>query len=352
MNEKKNRSRPGSYFGPILLIVLGVIFLIHNLGVLPGSGWETFLKLWPALLIIAGLDDLLRGEGVVWPALLIAAGTFLLLNNFGPRSWISWSQLLQLWPVLLIALGFDLVLRSGTDRRTGWSTAAGVILTLLLVAGAVWWIGAEGRWGRLDLESFEATSLEDLDSGAAEVDLNAGQLVVSGLEAGDAFAAGTITSEAADRTFQVRAGRAFFKLESRDFMHFPGTSEWEVGFNRTVPLELAVDQGAGQLFLALDNLELTELTVQQGAGDVVVRLPVRDDLEVRIDQAVGRIRIVIPAGLGIRLEVERALSSLDLPEGFTRSGSAYLSPGYRQAENQVVVHLEQAVGRIEIRSGR
>ena len=352
MNDRKQRHQAGSYFGPILLIALGLIFLVHNLGILPGSGWDTFLKLWPALLIIAGLDDLLRGEGVVWPALLIAAGTFLLLNNFGPRSWISWSQLLKLWPVILIALGIDLILGSGVRRRAGWSTAAGAVLTLLLVAGAVWWIGTDGGWGRTAAETFQIGEEQSYESGRADFSLNAGQLLVSALDREDLFAAGTVPGDAVNFEQQLRGESISFRMKSRDVVFFTTGAKWEVGLQPEVPLELAVDNGAGQLFLALENLMVADLEVQQGAGEIVVRLPAQDDQEIRIDQAVGRIRIVIPAGLGLRLETERAVSTLDVPDDFSRSGTAYLTPGYEQAEHQAELRIEQAVGLVEISYAR
>ena len=137
IEQKPNRRR--SYFGPILLITIGLIFLAYNLGFIPGDGWEIILKLWPVLLVIAGVDDLVRREAIAWPILLIGAGTFLLLNNFGPQSWISWTQLIQLWPILLIAFGIDLVFKG----ESGWMTITGIILTIALVGGA-FWIASEG----------------------------------------------------------------------------------------------------------------------------------------------------------------------------------------------------------------
>ena len=72
--ENRNKYRyQRSYFGPILLITIGVLFLGSNLGLIPGSEWGAIWKLWPLLLIIAGLDDLFRRKGVAWPVLLIGA---------------------------------------------------------------------------------------------------------------------------------------------------------------------------------------------------------------------------------------------------------------------------------------
>ena len=80
-NQKHSGQRHHSIFGPLLLISVGVAFLLNNLGVIPGNFWDILVNLWPLLIIFAGIDGLVRREGIAWPALLIVVGTFLLLKN-------------------------------------------------------------------------------------------------------------------------------------------------------------------------------------------------------------------------------------------------------------------------------
>jgi hypothetical protein len=51
--------RMGPIFWPILLIAVGVIFLLSNLGVLPFDAWQLW-RLWPLILVVIGLDVLLE----------------------------------------------------------------------------------------------------------------------------------------------------------------------------------------------------------------------------------------------------------------------------------------------------
>lgn len=62
--KSMRRSHRRSYFGPILLIAVGLVFLAKNTGLIPGEGWGTIWRLWPVLLVVAGVDDLFRGEGI------------------------------------------------------------------------------------------------------------------------------------------------------------------------------------------------------------------------------------------------------------------------------------------------
>jgi lia operon protein LiaF len=48
-----------SIFAPLVLIVLGVLFLLSNLGLLPNLG-PLFAKWWPLILVAVGLSLLMR----------------------------------------------------------------------------------------------------------------------------------------------------------------------------------------------------------------------------------------------------------------------------------------------------
>ena len=65
----EGKTRRGGLVGPIILITLGVVFLMNNLGVLDWSVWVVIFRLWPVLLVAAGLD-LLLGRRSVWGSLL------------------------------------------------------------------------------------------------------------------------------------------------------------------------------------------------------------------------------------------------------------------------------------------
>ena len=61
---------PKKVFWPAAMIAMGLVFLAHNLGLLP----REFGNLWPLILIVVGLGGLLTCDRDTSPIAIIAAG--------------------------------------------------------------------------------------------------------------------------------------------------------------------------------------------------------------------------------------------------------------------------------------
>lgn len=141
--HKKTSSHRHSIFGPLILIAIGVAFLLQNMGVISGDFWDIVLSLWPLLIIFAGVDSLVRREGVAWPTLLIIVGAFFLLKNFNIVNWHGWGSLWKLWPLILVAIGVDLIFKN----RPLWVTIFGVVMAVIVVVGEIWLVGFSTQAG-------------------------------------------------------------------------------------------------------------------------------------------------------------------------------------------------------------
>ena len=75
-----------------------------------------------------------RRSSLVVPVILIGLGIVFLLNNLGILTWSVWDVIFRLWPVLLVAGGLDVLI----GRRSAWGALLSLVLTLALVAGALW----------------------------------------------------------------------------------------------------------------------------------------------------------------------------------------------------------------------
>jgi hypothetical protein len=122
---------------PAILITVGVVILLKNIGVLTGDVWTTILHLWPLLLIALGVESLFRGLGLATPVFWIGLGVVFLLTELRLANWDALQVIINFWPLLLIAIGLDVLV----PRRPLWASFLGLIVLLAIFGGALWLMG-------------------------------------------------------------------------------------------------------------------------------------------------------------------------------------------------------------------
>ena len=96
----RSRSIAPQFVMGVLIIVVGVLFTLENLGFIEAA---SYLRFWPVALIAVGLMKLWSGGrgGPLHGLLFFFAGVWLLLESMSIVSISLWA----LWPVLLIVAG-------------------------------------------------------------------------------------------------------------------------------------------------------------------------------------------------------------------------------------------------------
>jgi predicted membrane protein len=147
--------RGGIIWGAIILLV-GVAFLLDNLGIFPV---ERVFRLWPLILMGAGAANLSRREHRVWGVVLFIIGSVFLLDSLGIAHF-HWSQL---WPLALIVAGL-LVMWNSLEARRANTTVSGGRNTLNELA---FFGGIERRITTQNFEGGQAIAI----FGGIEIDL-------------------------------------------------------------------------------------------------------------------------------------------------------------------------------------
>jgi hypothetical protein len=353
----RRRRRRGSLFFPLLLIALGVVLLLNNLGYISGSVWDTLINLWPVIFIVWGLDSIWRGDGVTGAVFLLGLGIVFLLGNYGYLQLNPWQVLLTIWPALLVAIGIDILI---SRHRRWWTTLLGFILVAAIMVGALWLAG-------IGLPGGQITAGEQIEFGLqgatrAEVRLlpAAGSLELDKLMNSDALLAGTIPASTASRMitqeFTKTGDTAILKLQSTGTQLFyqltgENQSDWNLGITPTVPVKLEVSLGAGDAALDLTGLQISDLNYDMGVGAVTITLPANGNFMATVDGAIGSITILVPAGTAVQINMDTALTARSLPEGYVKIGdSGFASPEYSTAKNRVVLDLNLAFGQVTIKA--
>jgi hypothetical protein len=348
--DSKRRSRP-SFIWPILLITVGAIILLSNLGVLGDDIWENIWRFWPVILIAIGLDSLFRRNEIAGPVFMIGLGAVFLLSSLGFIGWGMWDILWRLWPVLLVAVGLEIII----GRRNLWVSSASVILFLVILGGVVWFFGPEQFRGQGLTGDQVEQLLGEVEHAKVVISPSIGDLAVVSLVDSTALIDGEVSigkNQQVFTNYEVDGSRAYFEIHSQTAVNFPGSIswKWDLGLTDRIPLEVELDMGAGDLNADLSRLTLTNLDISQGVGEVTVALAPKVGYKATISQAIGSVVVEVPLDAGVRIEISRAISSLSMPSDFERRGDFYYSANYDQTENQIDLDISQAIGSIIVRN--
>ena len=131
--DKRRSSWHGGQLTGILFITIGAVYLGSNLGWLPNMD---FRSLWPLILVVMGVSDLLRFRQhfPIMGLIMTTVGSVLLMQNLGVLPRDIWRYL---WPALLIAWGVTMLFhRAGAVHGRDWgSTNANVLREVVTFGG-------------------------------------------------------------------------------------------------------------------------------------------------------------------------------------------------------------------------
>ena len=351
-NRPERRYRRG-IFWPLILIALGVIFLLSNLGLIRGDVWDTILNLWPLILIFMGLDGILSRGGFVGASLLIGLGVVFLLGNFGYLPLSAWETLFRLWPLFLVALGFDILI----GRRSWLLSLLGVVLILAILGGALWTMTASPAAINAMQSQTIRQDLKGATSAQVAIEPGAGYLSLHKLQEPVALIMGTVPASevmSVEQKYSIQDGAANYELRSSgDAYRFPSGSSnvfrWDLGLATGIPVDLKVNLAAGETVLDLSGLEISAFQYDIGVGQATITLPTGGDLSGKVEGAIGRIVILVPPDVGLQTNNHIGLVIVQAPQDFEKEGSTYTSANYARADYKIDLDLSLAIGEIIIR---
>jgi len=291
-----------------------------------------------------------RRPSLVGPVILICLGILFLLNNLGVLPWSVWEMVFRLWPVLVIVAGLEILI----GRRSVLGSLVVLVLTLALVAGLLWLFGA-GIVG----PAAETEEIVQALNGATQAEVviapAVGTLRIESLPESGNLIEGTIhlrSGERLERRFELEDETATFVLRSEgNFVGpFGGVGQgWDLALNPDLSLDLETFIAMGQADLDLTGLAVSDLEASMALGQITLVLPGEGSFRAKVDGAIGQIIIVIPEGMEARIRTDTALAGSQLPGGYQRQDDVYTSPGYESAENRVDLEVDLAIGSVVIR---
>jgi hypothetical protein len=292
-----------------------------------------------------------KGGSLVFPLIMIVLGVLFLLDNIGVTRGIDWNTIWKLWPVILIALGVEILL----GRRVSFGAALVMVVIVVVAGAAVWWsVVAEGGEKRLEHVDWPMNGVEraelDLDMGVGALDLRGYSDMADLLEA-DMVLYGVGIRENLEVEDDV--ARGWIRYDREKFFApqiFGGDkNDWDLRLNTRVRWELTVDTGAGDVRLDLSELRVSQLDLHAGVGSTRVTLPERGTVKGRVDGGIGDIQITVPDGVQARFQVERGIGDLTIGGRFKRQGDYYETEDFSRAESYIELEVDIGIGSVTIR---
>jgi hypothetical protein len=278
------------------------------------------------------------GPSIAFPLVLIGLGGVFLLTNMGYITGLSWNRVAQLWPAILVLIGVDLLLRPR-------SMVAAVLAEIAIVGAALVFLVAAPPIGGVTPGTYVAAENVARES-ATEMSLTlgygAGELRLSG-GASDLLSVKS-THQDVDLQRVFRSGTTA-TVSVRSDAPNPGfittTRSWDVRVPSDVPLALTLDLGAGDFNVDLRDVMITRATVNNGASDLTIGLPTpKGEVPFTISTGASSVTLEAPVGVQYRVTTTGGLNSIT---GMQETA------GYTAARDRLTITISAGVSSITIR---
>lgn len=290
----------------------------------------------------------------VFGIILTIVGTVLLLNTFDVLRWVVWLDMWRLWPLLLVLAGLKLLFRPFHPMLM-------LLISVAAVGGAVGFAFAvsEGELFTADFTTFNY-EIERSGSESLDLDLNfgAGTLRVQPLLPSDQRLLAveffddeddvdiSAKSEGGTREVSINLSHDGIPFISRG----GDDRQWTVLINPAAVTNLNIDGGAGKFVLDLTDTSTVRFEVDIGAAQLDVLTPAAGQVVGSIDAGAADVSVTVPSGVAARIDNESGVSSVDIDsDRFPKSGGIHQSVGYADASNRLQLTIRAGVSSIVVK---
>lgn len=289
-----------------------------------------------------------RPPSLVGPLVLIALGLLFLLTNLGVLSPRVWDTLWRLWPFALIALGVEVLV----GRRTPWGRLAVLgVFAVAAVVGVWWTVRTPGGAGLTDhpvqvaVPAGARQAELTLRSGVSQLDLRAGDR--GDLVSGQVQTARNerLTNESSQRG-DTAVVRVTVSGSSSGRFTSESTPRWTLALAPALPWTLNISTGVGRAALDLRDLRVVDLTLTGGVGETTVTLPARGETRADLRGGVGALTVRLPPGVAARVVARAGVGAVQVTLPATRDGDTYVIGDPDGNPNRAEVRVTGGVGRV------
>lgn len=301
--------------------------------------------------------DRTRG-GLIFPLVVIGVGVIVLLANLGVLSTAALNRLTDLWPLLLVILGLQLILNHTMPRQK--ATVVGLAAAVVIVAGAlafaIW--APAGQFGTQHADASQR--LGGLTAGTLDVSYGTSSLEIGTAGLGDAmyqvhvdYPAGenppTISVDQQSGTLGISQNGSIspFRLFGSNQRHL------KVTLNNRIAWTIRLSGGISNGHLDLRELQLRNIDLSGGVSGVTIQLgPPKGTVRLQVSGGVSNLNVRAPSGSQWNLSASGGVSNLRIDGKRFGSQNEFQkqSPGYGSATDRFDVEVSGGVSNLDFRT--
>ncbi len=308
-------------------------------------------------------------RSLFWPVVLVGVGVVWLLGNIGLLPATGYVALIRFWPLLLIAVGIDVIFARRSPVLGGLIGAAVVAAALgLVIVGPSLGLDDDARLFGMPLsagagglhETHLSTGVDGVDSADVSLELGWEPVSVYALSSGsdqlleaDMVHSGEMALDRSGSNVSLyRRAEVGLLVEPQRFL---SDAKWDIGLNPDVPMSLYVSARSGSADLNLSDLTLTGLEVDGGSGSIDLYLPqTQGEFDADLDIHSGSFDMVIPEQSAADLYVSGGSGSFDLEIGSGSSITLYANMASGSSDivigqsSDVTLELDTGSGSVNV----
>jgi uncharacterized membrane protein len=301
----------------------------------------------------------MKTKNIIWGLILVLIGVLFILKNLD-IIYFSWYSLWKLWPLLLVMIGVTIL-----PVKDSIKVALAIVVLIATAFFLVYYPAFHTRNNDRSVDNSQ-DNLSNQDT--REIDQRIFEVYDSVITEAylkfDAAAGDFTIDQPTDELFEFEKdgnlGRYTYsikdlgakreisiELEEGRIVRADLKNKVSIKLNPKPVWDIKVDVGAANIVLDLSSFKIQKLDIDGGASSINIRLGgLQADSKIKINSGASSITIKVPREFAC--EVSTVLSSKDL-EGFDKVGSGtYVTPGFSDKTENIVIDVEAAVSSLTV----
>lgn len=286
------------------------------------------------------------------PIILIILGGIFLLNNLDILPWSIWTNLWKFWPIILILIGVEYLIGQSISLKTTL-----ILLALIFIIPVIFAINPFTK-NPLSTEKLTISEpLSDLTKAKVIIDFPATNLNIKAAKNSSKLIEGEISfSKAADKPkveVEESFGQRIVKISQPTSNGLPFISslrnETQLFLTDQIPLEIQINTGASKEKIDLSALRVDYLEINSQASDLNIAFNGLYSSRAKIKTKASNLNIKIPKDAATRITIDSKVKNLSIDSRFEKKNGEYKTKDFDKAFTRLDIRIESVAGSITIK---